>query len=107
MLASAGIAPKNGWIADYPVTPDIIGELQNTIAEAADSGKLAMKKDEATKVFQDLIAQQGLPVRADKSYVSMQELNSHTLKRHPLKTILSITNHRQSTIITTIKARRL
>ncbi len=28
MLTSAGIAPKNGWIADYPVTPIIIGELQ-------------------------------------------------------------------------------
>jgi len=25
MLASAGVAPKNGWIADYPLTPDIIG----------------------------------------------------------------------------------
>jgi len=65
MLASAGIAPKNGWIADYPVTPDIIGELQNTVGEAVDSGKLAMRKDEATKAFQDLIAQQNFPVRAD------------------------------------------
>ena len=65
MLASAGIAPKNGWIADYPVTPDIIGELQNTVGEAVDSGKLAMRKDEATKAFQDLIAQQNIPVRAD------------------------------------------
>jgi hypothetical protein len=65
MLASVGITPKNGWIADYPVTPDIIGELQDSITEAVDSGKLAMKKDEAMKVFQDLIAQQGLPVRAD------------------------------------------
>jgi hypothetical protein len=65
LLASAGIAPKNGWIADYPVTPDIIGELQNTITEAVDSGKLGMKKDEAMKVFQGVITQQGLPVRAD------------------------------------------
>jgi len=65
MLASAGIAPKNGWIADYPVTPDIIGELQNAVTEAAGSGKLTMKKDEVTKVFQDLIGQQGLPVKAE------------------------------------------
>jgi hypothetical protein len=65
-LASAGIAPKNGWIADYPVTPDIIGELQNVVGAAADSGKLAMKKDEAMKVFQDLVAQQGFPVRSDE-----------------------------------------
>jgi len=54
MLASLGIAPKNGWIADYPVTPDIIGELQNAIGAAADSGKIAMSKAEAMKVFEDL-----------------------------------------------------
>ena len=54
-LASVGIAPRNGWIADYPVTPGIIVELQNTIGEAADSGKLTMKKDEAIKAFQDLM----------------------------------------------------
>jgi hypothetical protein len=55
-LASVGIAPKNGWIANYPVTPDIIGELQNAISVAVDSGKLAMNKDEALKAFQGLIA---------------------------------------------------
>ena len=54
-LASVGIAPRNGWIADYPVTPDIVEELQNAIGEAADSGKLTMKKDEAIKAFQNLI----------------------------------------------------
>ncbi len=54
-LAQIGIAPRNGWIADYPVTPDIIGELQNAIGAAVDSGKLAMKKDEAMKAFEDLI----------------------------------------------------
>lgn len=54
-LASVGIVPKNGWIADYPLTPKIIEELQNAIGEAADSGKIAMKKDEAMRVFQDLI----------------------------------------------------
>jgi len=65
MLASSGIVPKNGWVADYPVTPDIIGELQNAISGAVDSGKLALNKDEAIRMFQDLIAQQGLPVRAE------------------------------------------
>jgi hypothetical protein len=65
ILASVGIAPKNGWIADYPVTPDVIGELQTAVTEAAGSGKLAVNKDEAAKGFQDLIAQQGLPVKAE------------------------------------------
>jgi hypothetical protein len=54
-LASMGIAPKNGWIADYPLTPDVITELQNAIRTAADSGKIAMNKDQALKVFEDLI----------------------------------------------------
>jgi len=75
MLALAGITPKNGWIADYPVTPDIIGELQNTVTEAAASGKLAMKKDEALKAFQDLTGQQNLPVRPDieSQYVGAEQ----------------------------------
>ena len=54
-LASMGIAPKNGWIADYPVTLNIIGELENAISAAVDSGKLVMSKDQAIKGFQDLI----------------------------------------------------
>ena len=58
MLASAGIAPKNGWIADYPLTPDIIGELRRAIGAALDSGKLAMNKDEALKAVQILIDNQ-------------------------------------------------
>ena len=66
MLATAGITPKNGWIADYPVTPDIVGELQNAVGSAVDSGKLGMNRDEAAKAVQDLAAQQGLPVKVDE-----------------------------------------
>ena len=64
MLTSAGIVPKNGWIADYPVTPDIIMELQQAINMAADSGKLAMKKDEALAALQNTETALGLPVVA-------------------------------------------
>jgi hypothetical protein len=62
MLTSAGIAPKNGWIADYPLTPNIIGELQNAVVTAADSKKLPLGKDEALKAFQDLTMEYGLAV---------------------------------------------
>ncbi len=62
MLTSAGIAPKNGWIADYPLTPNIIGELQNSVGTAADSKKLPMEKDEALKAFQGLTTELGLAV---------------------------------------------
>jgi hypothetical protein len=41
-----------GWIADYPVTPDIIGELQSSIGAAADSGRLALNKDAAMMALQ-------------------------------------------------------
>jgi hypothetical protein len=54
-LASVGITPRNGWIADYPVTPQVIGELQNAIGAAADSGKLTMKKEEAVQAFRALV----------------------------------------------------
>jgi hypothetical protein len=56
-LALVGILPKKGWIADYPVTPEIIEELQNAIVAAADSGKIAMNKSEAIKVFEDLVTE--------------------------------------------------
>jgi hypothetical protein len=67
MLSSVGIAPRNGWIADYPVTPDIIGELQKAVVAAADSNKLPMGRDEALKAFQNLTAEFGLALVPDTS----------------------------------------
>jgi hypothetical protein len=67
MLGSSGIAPKNGWIADYPVTPDIIGELQNTVGAAADSQRLPMGKEEALKALQSVSAELGLSIVSDTS----------------------------------------
>ena len=61
-LTSLGIAPKNGWIADYPVTPDVLIELQNAVGTAADSGKLSMERDEAMKAVQDVASDLGLPI---------------------------------------------
>ncbi len=42
MLATAGVAPMNGWISNYPVTPEIIGQVDGSIAKAAAEGKLKM-----------------------------------------------------------------
>ena len=36
-LGDLGITPRNGWIADYPVTPDIVAEVRNSVASAADN----------------------------------------------------------------------
>src|SRR4030067_2782442 len=51
MLTAVGVAPKNGWIADYPVTPDILGEIEDSICLAAGSGYLGMNKGEAANAL--------------------------------------------------------
>ena len=40
LLSSVGITPRNGWIADYPVTPDIMDEIWGSISDAVDSQKV-------------------------------------------------------------------
>ncbi len=54
-LADAGILPRNGWIADYPVTPDIIGELQQAVGAAVDAGKVPFSRDEAMRRLNDTL----------------------------------------------------
>jgi len=70
MMTAAGIAPKNGWVADYPVTPDIIGEVQDAVATAADGGQLKMGRAEAVKAVQTLTDDYGLPVIPDERAVA-------------------------------------
>ncbi|MBF0557861.1 MAG: hypothetical protein HQL08_03670 [Nitrospirae bacterium] len=65
LLSASGIVPRNGWIADYPVTPDILGELQAAISQAADSGKLSVGKNEALQAFQADVSGYNLPVKPD------------------------------------------
>jgi hypothetical protein len=62
MLTSVDIAPRNGWIADYPMTPIIIGEIQSAVVAAAAAKKLPMEEDEALKAFQGLTTEFGLAV---------------------------------------------
>jgi len=61
-LSQAGIMPKNGWIADYPVTPDIIDELYTAVREAAASNKISMSADVALQRMHEVVAQVGLSV---------------------------------------------
>ena len=60
LLARAGVSPLNGWISDYPMTPEIIGQLGDSIAAAAGQGKLPMTAGEATKGLYHLTAQMNL-----------------------------------------------
>ena len=61
-LADGGISPRNGWIADYPVTPDIIGELQEAIGSAADAGTVSIGRDEALLKFNEALTASGLSI---------------------------------------------
>ena len=62
-LGEVGIAPRNGWIADYPVTPDIINELQNSVSDAAIAQRLPDERDDALRIFQDTVADLNLSIR--------------------------------------------
>ena len=62
MLVSVGIAPKNGWISDYPMTPVVVGEVQDAVIAAAASKKLPMEKNDALKAFQGLTSEFNLAI---------------------------------------------
>lgn len=65
LLTSSGIAPQNGWMADYPVTPDIATEVRESISKAAES--LAIDQVTALKEFDSTIKGYGLAIRAATS----------------------------------------
>jgi hypothetical protein len=62
ILSSKGIAPRNGWIADYPVTPDVYADVRNTARKAGDSGRLGMSGDRAAQTVQSVSTKVGLPI---------------------------------------------
>jgi hypothetical protein len=73
MLDEVGISPKSGWISDYPMAPDIMGELQDATGRAADNGYLTMNRSEALNIFQDLATDYGLPTIPEYSETSYSE----------------------------------
>ena len=63
-LASINIAPRNGWISDYPMTPDIIAEVRDSTARSASAGSLAMSEADAAGVVDGVNTAMNLPVKA-------------------------------------------
>jgi len=86
MAGSVGIAPRNGWIADYPVTPDIIGEVQDTIVYAADSGRISITRDDALNAYRQVVAEISLPV---KSYTYGETCEAQDCRNYPNPTTIS------------------
>ncbi len=56
MLATIGIAPMDGWIADFSITPGILNEIEDSVLVAADSGKLGMNAEDAVNVLNKVIS---------------------------------------------------
>ena len=61
-LGSISIAPRNGWISDYPITPDIIAEVRESAARSASSGSLKMAEIEATGIVDSVSTAMNLPI---------------------------------------------
>jgi len=64
-LVTVGIVPTGGWMADYPMTPQLVTTLRDTVMAAA--GRLGIGSDTAMNIFTQLIADYGLPLPADMS----------------------------------------
>ncbi len=62
-LGSINIAPRNGWISDYPMTPDIIAEVRESAARSASSGSLRMAETEATGIVDSVSTAMNLPIK--------------------------------------------
>ena len=61
-LDSIGIAPRNGWISDYPMTPDIIAEVRESTARSASSGNLSISETDAARTVDKVSIAMNLPV---------------------------------------------
>ncbi|QEM70019.1 hypothetical protein FO488_18890 [Geobacter sp. FeAm09] len=63
-LAEGGISPKNGWIADYPMTPDICGEIYKAVRDAAAGGRIGLSVESALERLNGAMAEAGLSATA-------------------------------------------
>jgi hypothetical protein len=63
-LSLIDIAPGNGWISDYPMTPDIIAEVRDSAAGSVSSGKLQISKTDAVGIVDKVSIALNLPVKA-------------------------------------------
>ena len=88
-LGQAGIIPRNGWIADYPVTPDIIGELQQTVGDAAASGKIALGKGEALQRFAAVAAELSMGVRPQVAVGTEEIQDQAAAQDYPNPTVIN------------------
>ncbi len=87
-LGDLGITPKNGWIADYPVTPDILGELRSSLIASANDGKIDLNSEEALKRLESVSAEMNLGVKPHSTTVSHQTSPEEAVK-YPNPTVIN------------------
>jgi hypothetical protein len=73
-VASINIAPRNGWISDYPITPDIITEIRESVAASASSEYLQISETDALDLMDNICIAMNLPVKG--VYASSYESRS-------------------------------
>ncbi len=61
-LTSTSIMPRNGWISDYPMTPDIIAEVRESTARSASSGSLSISEADAARTVDNVSISMNLPI---------------------------------------------
>ena len=88
-LGKAGIMPRNGWIADYPVTPDIFGELQKAVGDAVANGKIAMGRDEALKRLDTVASETSLSIRPQTEAITGEAPEQAAPEDYPNPTLIN------------------
>lgn len=72
-LAKVRVAPQNGWIGDYPMTPDLVGEVRQALDDAVLNGDLALSRDDALQRFDTATGNVDLAVQAYAGTVTETE----------------------------------
>ena len=80
-LAAINIAPRNGWISDYPMTPDIISEVRESAARSASAGSLNMSESDAGSTVDRISIAMNLPVKVTGERYANESSSSSTLRR--------------------------
>jgi hypothetical protein len=62
-LAAVNIAPRNGWISDYPMTPDIVAEVRDSASRSASAGSLNMSEADAAQTVDRVSTALDLPIK--------------------------------------------
>ncbi|GFO69591.1 hypothetical protein GMLC_31700 [Geomonas limicola] len=72
-LAKVRVAPQNGWIGDYPMTPDLVGEVRQAVEDAVTDGDLTLSRDDALRRFDTATGNVDLAVQAYAGTVTETE----------------------------------